>query len=90
MQVQKTLVVFAIEQALLDIGGDNLRDKVSEEIFLKYDHSIEDCYENPEHMKYILNKIFGKSNDNIIDAIIKNLDEFAQIKKITRFLSNIK
>jgi hypothetical protein len=74
-KAKKALVCFAIEQALLEMGGATLLDKVADLLLKNYQSSISDCYDHPEYLNMVL-KLFG-NNNNIAQSIKKQLDEFA-------------
>lgn len=88
-QAKQALVSYAIEQALLDVGGDAMVNSVSDEMFSKYQCTIIDCYANPQYLNNVLHDIFGNSYTQIIDSIKKYLDEFTYQESITEFLDNI-
>ncbi len=87
-KAKKALVSFAIEQALLEMGGATLLDKVADLLLKNHQSSISDCYDHPEYIKMVLKKLFGNNTD-IVQSIKKQLDEFAYQEPISAFIEKI-
>ena len=87
-KIRKALVTLAIEKSLLDVGKP-LYDKVTESLRKEYSCYLPDCYEHPEYLKQILEKLYGKAHNKIVIAIQKNLEEFSYVAPIKEFLKII-
>jgi len=81
----KALVTLAIEKTLIGIGKP-VYDKVVERLNKKYNCHIPDCFEKPEYLKAVLNELYGKSYNEIVNSIQEELKEFTYDKKIETFL----
>lgn len=66
--------------------GKAVYDKVVDMLYEKYHCYLPDCFENPEYLKAVLRELYGKSYDEIISSIQKELGEFAYNKRIEEFL----
>ena len=65
--------------------GDAVYDRIKK-LFLKYNCNIVDCYEKPQYLNDVSRQVFGKTYFQIIESIKNNLDEFADVKQINKFL----
>ena len=83
--VRKALVSLAVEKALFEIGKP-VYEKVVETLYKEYHCYLPDCYDHPEYLNEILNKLYGSAHDIIVKSINKQLDEFSNHKHIARFL----
>ena len=86
--VRKALVSLAVEKALFEIGRP-VYEKVIEALYKEYHCYLPDCYDHPEYLNEILEKLYGNAHDVIVKSIRKQLDEFSNHKHIARFLSVI-
>ena len=86
--IRKALVSLAVEKALFEIGKP-VYEKVIETLYKEYHCYLPDCYDHPEYLNEILNKLYGGAHDVIVRSIKKQLDEFSNHKYIARFLSVI-
>jgi len=84
VQVKKALVTFAIEKALLDMGGPVFA-KVTKTLKDDYGCYLPDCYDHPEYLKRILSDLYGNAHAAIIDLIKTNLQDFAHQTPIQKF-----
>ena len=87
-EVQRGLITLAIEKTLLDFGKPAY-EKVSNMLHKNYHCYIPDCYEHPEYLNETLKKIYGNAYSVIVEAIHKQLEEFAYKKPVERFLQVI-
>ena len=83
--VRKALVSLAVEKALFEIGKP-VYEKVIETLYKEYHCYLPDCYDHPEYLNEILNKLYGGVHDVIVKSIKKQLDEFSNHRHIARFL----
>lgn len=86
---KKALVTLAIEQTLLEMGGNTLLDKVQSALFKEYHSYLPDCYEHPEYLNKVLKKIFGNAHTDIVKSIREELGDFADKGYISDFLEKI-
>ena len=84
-KIRKALVTLAIEKSLLDVSKP-LYDKVVETLRKEHNCYLPDCYEHPEYLKQILEKLYGKAHSKIVISIQKNLEEFSYVPPIKEFL----
>jgi len=84
--LMKSLLSLAIEKTLLQIGKPEYERVLNR---LKEDHkcSLADCYDNPEYLKRVLNDLFGKSYDCVLESIKENLGELKSEESIQKFLA---
>lgn len=85
--MKKALVSLAIEQTLLEIGGEKMLDEVSNIMLEEYNCGIPDCFEHPEYLNKVLKNLFGNSYYTIVQSIKKQLDEFSYQEPIAEFLT---
>ena len=84
-KIMKGLTALAIEKTLLDIGKP-VYQKVADTLYKKYQCYIPDCFENPEYLQTVLKELYGKSYDEIIKSIQRELKEFSDKESIKKFL----
>ena len=87
-KIRKALVTLAIEKSLLAIGKP-VYNQVASALKKEYDCYLPDCYEHPEYLKKILQDLFGKSSDTMIESIKNQLEEFAEQNGIKTFIEVI-
>lgn len=87
-KIQKALVSLAIEQALIEFNNASF-EIVTNKLLSDFGCYLSDCYKNPEFLKKTLVDLYGDSYNNIVALITKNLDEFATMKNISKFLHGI-
>ncbi|BDQ31196.1 hypothetical protein NZNM25_01980 [Nitrosopumilus zosterae] len=86
ISVKKSFINYAVEQTLVDIGGEPMMMLVSEKLHSKYDCNLENSYKTPRYINDVLIDLYGKSSHNIIDKITETLDEFSHTQEIEKFL----
>ena len=86
--VQKALISFVIERVLLDVGKLAL-DDVGHKLYERHQCYFADCLEHPEHLKQILQELFGDSHKSITDKIQHRLAELDDQKLIANFIAII-
>ena len=79
------MVSVSIEQALLDVGLETLR-QVEVKIQAKYGHGLSESLIHPDHVKEILKELPSENYDQIIQSTIKHLEEFSNQKIILDFI----
>ncbi|MGY5148775.1 MAG: hypothetical protein ACW9W3_01795 [Candidatus Nitrosopumilus sp. bin_68KS] len=88
--VKKALVSYALEQALLDVGGKSMIELVSKKLNSKYNCELNNCYVTPQYINDVLKEACGKKHRKIINAVEENLEEFIETRDIDKFLLKIK
>ena len=83
--VHKALVILAIEKTLLTIGGPTY-DKVIHLLEKEYRCGLTSCYEHPEYLTDILQKLYGAAYKEIIKSINEKLTEFSYTESIRKFV----
>ena len=83
--MKKTLVTLALKNTLLELGVQEF-DKVVSLLRKDFNSSLEDCYENPEHLKQILQDLFGDSYPDILSSLNENMKEISSQQDIKDFL----
>jgi len=66
--MQKTMITLALKNALLELGHDEL-DKVISMLQKDYHITLNDCHDNPEDLKHVLQDLFGESYADILQSI---------------------
>jgi hypothetical protein len=82
----KNLVGLAIEQALLEVGGNRMFYDILNIIYENYHSYIPDCCVHPEYLLRAINEQDRKYHDTIIESIMSKLDEFKDRKQVATFL----
>lgn len=84
-QMKRTMVTLAIKNTLLELGLEEY-DKIV--LMLQKDHncSIEDCYDNPEFLKQVLQDLFGDSYNDVLNSLKENLKNITSHKSTQNFL----
>ena len=85
---EKGLVRMAIDDALLEFDKSAL-EKVVNKLHDDYKCGIQDCYENPEHLKKALKDLYENSYTTILDSVKKKLEKHSSTKSIEKFLTFI-
>ncbi len=84
-KMKKTMVTLALKNTLLELGVQEY-DKVVSLLQKDYNTSLDDCYENPEHLRQILKDLFGDSYHDILSSLSENMKEISEQKDIKDFL----
>lgn len=84
-KMKKTMVTLALKNTLLELGVQEY-DKVVSLLQKDYNSSLDDCYENPEHLRQILKDLFGDSYHDILSSLSENMKEISGQKEIKDFL----
>lgn len=88
IQHSKSVVGFAIEKSLLEMGSPIL-DTVASRLFNQHNCLISDCYEHPEYLTEVLKELFGNAHGSITNSIKMNLEAYAHQKPIHAFLERL-
>lgn len=83
-EIHRVLVSLAIEKALLDVGK-LIYENVIDTLEKKYHCTINDCYDNPQYLRQILDTL-DKAGNVIAVSLKKDLDGFKNLGKIEKFL----
>ena len=85
-QMKRTMVTLAIKNTLLELGLEEY-DKIV--LMLQKDHNcpIEDCYDNPEFLKQVLQDLFGTSYNDVLNSLKENLKNISSHKTTENFLA---
>ncbi|WP_428326773.1 response regulator transcription factor [Nitrosopumilus sp.] len=86
--MQKTMVTLALKNTLLELGPDEL-DKVISMLQKDYSLTLDDCYDNPEDLKHVLQDLFGESYDEILQSLRTNMKEISSHNSTKNFISNL-
>ncbi|MFM8658713.1 MAG: hypothetical protein ACKOCQ_02095 [Candidatus Nitrosotenuis sp.] len=84
--INKALLAFSIESALVRVGGPYY-DKVISRLEKEYGLHISDCDKNPQALKQILQDIFGKSYQQILNEIKLELNGASSKEYYSNFLT---
>jgi hypothetical protein len=83
-KLERILVYVNIEKALFGIGNVDY-EKVVKTLYRQYNCCLDDCYEHPEHLKRVLNYIYGDAHV-LAESLKIGLREFNQNASIVKFL----
>ena len=86
--INKALLAFSIETVLVRVGGPYY-DKVISRLEKEYGLHISDCDKNPQALKQILQDIFGKSYQQILNGIRLELDGVSNKEYYVNFLTTL-
>jgi len=84
-KMQKTLVTLAVKNTLLELGMEEL-DKVMTLLQKDFNATLDDCYENPEYLKQVLEDLYGDSYQNILNSLKANMKEISMKSFSTDFM----
>ena len=84
-QMKKTMVTLAIKNTFLELGLDEF-DKIV--LMLQKDHNstLEDCYDNPEFLKQVLQDLLGDSYSDVLSSLKENIKNISSHKSTENFL----
>ena len=86
--MQKTMITLALKNTLLELGHDEL-DKVISILEKDYNLTLDDCYDNPEDLKHVLQDLFGESYSDILQSLRTNMKEISSHNTTKSFISNL-
>ncbi len=84
-QMKRTMVTLALKNTLLELGLEEY-DKVVAMLQKDYNSTLEDCFENPEHLRTILKDLFGESYPDILNSLSENMKNITTQKSVKEFL----
>jgi two-component system chemotaxis response regulator CheY/two-component system response regulator (stage 0 sporulation protein A) len=84
-QMKKTIVTLAMKNTFLELGLEEF-DKIV--LMLQKDHncSLEDCYDNPEALKQVLQDLLGDSYNDVMSSLKENIKNISSHKSTENFL----
>ena len=87
-QMKKTMVTLAIKNTFLELGLEEF-DKIV--LMLQKDHNctIEDCYDNPEFLKQVLQDLLGDSYNDVLNSLKENIKNISSHKSTENFLESL-
>ena len=88
-QMKQALISFTIEQSLIEVGGKEIFDKTIDGLRQKFDCDTAECYNHPEYLIQILNKLSKRVQEKIIRMIIERLKEFEYQDEINEFIKKL-
>jgi len=86
--MQKTMITLALKNTLLELGHDEL-DKVLTMLQKDHNMTLDDCYDEPDILKRILQDLFGKSYGDILHSLKKNMTVISSHTSTKNFISNL-
>jgi len=83
--MKKTIIVLAMKNTFLELGLEEY-DKIV--LILQKDHNctLDDCYENPEALKQVLQDLLGDSYNNVMSSLKENIKNISSHKSTENFL----
>jgi chemotaxis response regulator CheB len=87
-QMKKTVVILAMKNTFLELGLEEF-DKIV--LMLQKDHNctIEDCYDNPEALKQVLQDLLGDSYNDVLNSLKENIKNITSDKTTETFLDTL-
>jgi len=73
---------------LLELGNDEL-EKVIMMLHKDYNISLDDCYDNPDSLKQVLQDLFGESYNDVLNSIKENLKEISTKPHTKNFINDL-
>jgi len=86
--MQKTMITLSLKNTLLELGNDEL-EKVIMMLHKDYNISLDDCYDNPDALKQVLQTLFGESYDDILNSIKESLKEISTKQYTKSFIDDL-
>ena len=82
------MITLSIKNTLLELGNDELEKVI---MMLHKDHniSLDDCYDNPDALKQVLQDLFGESYGDILNSIKENLKEISTKQHTKNFINDL-
>jgi len=83
--MKKTIVVLAMKNTFLELGLEEY-DKIV--LMLQKDHNctLEDCYDNPESLKQVLQDLLGDAYPDVMGSLKDNIKNISSHKSTENFL----
>ena len=86
--MQKTMITLSLKNTLLELGNNEL-EKVIMMLHKDYNISLDDCYDNPDALKQVLQTLFGESYDDILNSIKESLKEISTKQYTKSFIDDL-
>jgi CheY-like chemotaxis protein len=67
-EMKRTMVTLAIKNTFLELGLEEF-DKIVMMLQKDYNSSLEDCYDNPEYLKQVLQDLLGDSYNDVLNSL---------------------
>jgi len=87
-QMKKTMITLAIKNTLLELGTQEF-DKIVMMLHKDFNSTLEDCYEEPEHLRQVLQDLFGDSYQDILNSLKENIKNISTDKITNSFIDNL-
>jgi len=85
----RSIIGLAIEKALLELGTEEGKNVVKQ-LDSNYQCYLFDIFDNPQHLKQILYKLYPTKYSKILHLIEKQLKEFSENEPIKYFINYMK
>ena len=87
-EMKRTMVTLAIKNTFLELGLEEF-DKIVMMLQKDYNSSLEDCYDNPEYLKQVLQDLLGDSYDDVLNSLKENIKNISSHKSTENFLDTL-
>jgi len=84
-EMKRTMVTLAIKNTFLELGLEEF-DKIVMMLQKDYNSSLEDCYDNPEYLKQVLQDLLGDSYNDVLNSLKENIKNISSHKSTENFL----
>ena len=88
VNMKQELITVAVEYALLQMGKPEL-EMVKSRLRDDYNCTIGDCLDHPEHLKQVLNELFGYRYEDILDTINRVVRDGNINSRVEKFLMGL-
>jgi len=82
------MITLSLKNTLLELGNDEL-EKVIMMLHKDYKISLDDCYDNPDALKQVLQDLFGESYNDVLNSIKENLKEISTKHHTKNFINDL-
>ena len=87
-EMKRTMVTLAIKNTFLELGLEEF-DKIVMMLQKDYNSSLEDCYDNPEYLKQVLQDLLGDSYNDVLNSLKENIKNISSHKSTENFLDTL-
>jgi len=87
-EMKRTMVTLAIKNTFLELGLEEF-DKIVMMLQKDYNSSLEDCYDNPEYLKQVLQDLQGDSYNDVLNSLKENIKNISSHKSTENFLDTL-
>ena len=87
-EMKRTMVTLAIKNTFLELGLEEF-DKIVMMLQKDYNASLEDCYDNPEYLKQVLQDLLGDSYNDVLNSLKENIKNISSHKSTENFLDTL-